>query len=223
MTSHIEIRPLSAKDLEAVERLKIGIFSSQPHSAMGRLPLETQIQVRVALNKATGNLPEQTIGAFDGPRLVGVTSFETAENLRFPRWKDAAVLLPLGLFGILRLLFVASLSYYPSNPREAYLHGLAIDADYRRRGIAERLMTATEQQALHMGKDFAVIMISQKNTASLNLVKKLDYHEIIYQRNFLRTFFLGEPEFIRLEKQITPVSHTDPDFLLEMAKDERND
>jgi len=223
MIDLIEIRPAAWKDLEAVERLKIRIFSSLPNSAMGRLPLETQLKVRLALNKATGNIPEQTMAAFDGARLVGVTSFETAENLRFPRLKDVAILSPLGLWGALRVWLVASLSYYPDQPREAYFHGIATESDYRHRGIAKRLMTAAEQQALHMGKDFAVVMVSRENTASINLMKKLGYHEVIYQRNILRTFFLGEPKFIRLEKQITPVLHTDPDFLSEMVKDERND
>ena len=205
MTSSIEIRPATRNDLEAVERLKIKIFSSQPHSALGQTSLEVQVKVRVALNEATGDLPEQTFGAFDGSRLVGVISFETANNLRLPKLKDFRILLPLGLWGILRLLFVATISYYPSRPREAYFHGIAIEPDYRRRGIAERLSMAAEQQALRMGKDLAVVIVSHENNASLKLTERLGYHEVVHGHNFVHTFFLGGPKFIRLEKQIVRV------------------
>jgi ribosomal protein S18 acetylase RimI-like enzyme len=206
MTSSIEIRLATRNDLDAVERLKIKIFSSQPHPAMGQLPLEVQVKVRLALNEATGNLPGQIFGAFDGSCLVGVTSFETAENLRFPKWKDFSILRPLGFWGILRLMFIVAISYYPSNPHEAYFHGTAIESEYRRRGIAEQLRMAAEQQALHMGKDLAVVIVSRENIASIKLAKKLGYHEVANRHNFLRPLFLGAPKFIRLEKQIVPRS-----------------
>jgi GNAT superfamily N-acetyltransferase len=206
MTNSIEIRPATRNDLDAVERLKIKIFSSQPHSAMGQLPLEVQVKVRLALNDATGNLPGQIFVAFDGPRLVGVTSFEIAENLRFPKWKDFSILRPLGFQGILRLMFIVAISYYPSDPREAYFHGTAIEPEYRRRGIAEQLRMAAEQQALRMGKDLAAVIVFRENIASLKLAKKLGYCEVVNQRNFLRSLFFGTPKFIRLQKQLIPCS-----------------
>jgi ribosomal protein S18 acetylase RimI-like enzyme len=205
MTSSIEIRPATRNDLDAVERLKIKIFSSQPHSAMGQIPLEVQVKVGLALLDAMGDIPGQTVVAFDGSYLVGVTSFETVENSRLPKLKDFSILLPLGFWGILRLVFAAVISHYPSNPHEAYFHGLAVEPGYRRRGIAEHLLVLAEQQALSMRKDLVVIIISKENTASLTLVKKLGYHEVVEQPNFLRALFLGAPKFIRLEKQICPV------------------
>jgi GNAT superfamily N-acetyltransferase len=206
MTSSIKIRPAIQNDLEKVERLKIEIFSSQPHSVMGQLPLEIQVKVRLALLNATGNIPGQTVVAFDGTHLVGVVSFETLENLRLPKLKDFSILRPLGFWSILRLVFVTIISYYPSNLHEAYFHGLAVEPGYRRHGVAECLLIAAEQQALHMGKDLAVIMVSRENIASLKLVEKLGYREVVEQPNFLRTFFFGAPKFIRLEKQIVPGS-----------------
>ena len=206
MTNTIEIRPATRNDLEAVERLKIKIFSSNSNSAMSQLPLEVQVKVRLALNEATGNLPEQVFVAFDGSRLVGVTSFETTANSRLPRWKNFSILWPLGFLGILRLLFVIATSYYPSDPREAYFYGTSIESDYRRRGIAKQLRMAAEKQAIRMGKDLAVVIVSHENIASLKLAKKLGYYEVARPRNFLRTLFLGSPKFIRLEKQIVPHS-----------------
>jgi ribosomal protein S18 acetylase RimI-like enzyme len=207
MTSSIEIRPAAWNDLDAAERLKIKIFSSQPNSAMGQLPLEVQVKVRLALLQATGNIPGQTIVALDGTHLVGVTSFEVAENLKLPKLKDFMILRPLGFWSILRMLFVATVSYHPNNPREAYFHGLAVEPGYRRHGVAERLLLAAEQQALLIGKNLAVSIVSRANIASLKLVKKLGYCEMVEQPNFLRTFLLGVPKFIRLEKQIVPGSN----------------
>lgn len=205
MTDEIEVRPATRGDLEAVEWFNLKIFSSQSHSAMGRTPVEVQTRVRLALREATGNVPEQTCLAFDGPSLIGIISFETADNRKLPPLRDFWILRPLGLWGAVRLVVVALLSYYPSDPREAYFHGIGVDPAYRRQRVAERLQLAAEQQALRMGKDLAVVLISYQNTPSLNFARKVGFCEVPRRRHFLRTLFLGTPRYARLEKRLTPI------------------
>lgn len=198
MNDMFEIRLATRDDLEAVEHLRIEIFSS----SLGQIPVDVQINVRRSLYEATDRLPEQTSVAFDGPDLIGATSFEIVENLKFPRLKDFSIFRPLGLRGALRLLFSATRSYYPSHPDEAYFYGTAIQPAYRGRGLAVRLRTVAEQQAIHMKKNLAVGLIARDNTSSLKLAKKLGFHEVPVQRNALLTFFLGPPQFIRIEKRL---------------------
>jgi RimJ/RimL family protein N-acetyltransferase len=68
---------------------------------------------------------------------------------------------------------------------------MSIEPDYRRHGIAEQLQRAGEQQALRMGKDLIVALISRENIPSLKLANKLGYCEAASRRSFLRTFFLA--------------------------------
>jgi GNAT superfamily N-acetyltransferase len=66
--------------------------------------------------------------------------------------------------------------------RKGWINRLAVDPDYRRRGLAARLIEAAEQELRGKGIHIFAALIEDYNTASLNLFQREGYrtHDIYY-------------------------------------------
>jgi ribosomal protein S18 acetylase RimI-like enzyme len=86
----------------------------------------------------------------------------------------------LGAFEDDRLIGVVILS---CEKRKGWINRLAVDPDYRRRGIAEALITESERTLGRHGVRIFCALVENENKASKKLFKKCDYVEhrdIIY-------------------------------------------
>lgn len=67
--------------------------------------------------------------------------------------------------------------------RKGWLNRLAVHPDYRRRGIASRLIAVTEEALRKRGRKIICTLIEEWNTESLQLFKKMGYEihrDILY-------------------------------------------
>jgi ribosomal protein S18 acetylase RimI-like enzyme len=196
----VQIRTATPADLAAVERLRLAAFSGSATSAWRGVPMETQLEVRLRLWKYTPDLLRGLLVGLDGDRLVGTVTVGT--TLRFaPRMLPA--LRPLGPARAARLVGVWALGHYEPPADEAFLTGLVVDPQFRRRAAGRELTAAAEDLARQWGKRYACVTVERTNTPSLRLVESLGYRIVpAHRRGPLHRLLRPEPTFVRAEKQL---------------------
>lgn len=199
----MEIRPATCADIEAVERLNLQVFAQDSIGLMNHLSFEAQLQMRINLRQTNKDPVAGLLVAIVDDRLVGSVEVETKEMSPHNRWTHLCALRPLGRLQALRALLVWMVVAYRPAPHEAYLHSLAIEADYRRQGLAWQLMLAAEQQARLYGKTLTVSLISPDNKPSLALVERCGYQQVQRRFTVLHRLLKREREFVRVEKTLT--------------------
>ena len=80
---------------------------------------------------------------------------------------------------------------------------MAVDEQYRRKGIAEALTIASFQKARQLGADKLILYSNRKNEAAIKLYEKLGFHHLavepgVYQRANIK-MELGIAEFFSLK------------------------
>jgi ribosomal protein S18 acetylase RimI-like enzyme len=100
-----------------------------------------------------------------------------------------------------RFLAVWALSYTVPPPDEAFLYGMVVHPDYRRRSAARSLTVAAEERSRQFGKRVTRLTVERTNTPSLRLVESLGYQAVAPPpRSRLRRMVAPEPTFIQFEK-----------------------
>jgi GNAT superfamily N-acetyltransferase len=196
-------------DIEAIEKLTLQAFLSTFRASLGDRPLETQLQVLVGLRRARRRPTEGVLVAVEGPALVGVMMWKTAETDTGYQSSRLRALSPLGLLGTLRFLLVTLTVYthYRPAPEEAYFYGLAVAPAYRRQGTGRALMQRAEGEARRAGKTLICSFIASQNLASRALCKELGHREVHVRKLPVRGLVLGEPEIIRVEKALSSLRY----------------
>ncbi len=85
------------------------------------------------------------------------------------------------------------------NPGYLYLSNLAVQAEYRRHGVAQQLLQACEQMALDWGFENIYLHVLENNPAARRLYRRAGYqlHEI---EAGMGTWLLGQPKQLFLRK-----------------------
>jgi ribosomal protein S18 acetylase RimI-like enzyme len=107
-------------------------------------------------------------------------------NLGFPRAVWATTLL--------------SYPRYSSTSSEAYIERLVVAPDFRRQGMARRLIAAAENFARDAGKKTVGLHVSGNNLPALLLYENEGYEEISRQHSYLTGYFLNIKDWLYLKK-----------------------
>lgn len=201
----MEIRAATLDDLEAVERLLIRTFSGQGRSVLGDMPEDRQVQVRLEMRRTA---PDPTAGllvAVDGPVVAGVVAMETAETAGLPGLATLRALRPLGLTGMARFFALSVATLYRPAPDEAYLLGMAVAPEYRRRGLAARLTQTAEEYARIRGKTTASLLVAPDNHASLELSRSCGYVEAPARSSLWRRMLPGHAPVVHMRRALAPL------------------
>ena len=98
---------------------------------------------------------------------------------------------------------MASRNPYSWLPRQEYLYisNLAVHADYRRRGIALKLLQVCDQIAQDWGFQTICLHVLETNTQARNLYGKAGY-QLQDTENDLKSFMFGQPRRLLLRKSL---------------------
>lgn len=90
---------------------------------------------------------------------------------------------------------------WPLSNRYLYLSNLAVQSDYRRQGIACKLLRECEKVAIQWGFTSIYLHVKENNTPARQLYERVGYRLKKVDFN-LGTFILGQPQTLFLGKQL---------------------
>jgi ribosomal protein S18 acetylase RimI-like enzyme len=158
----------------------------------------------VMLEHASGGVTSLVIEGYAPGELAGSVGVRTADSredvLARGLWKTLTRNL-----GFLRALWATTLLSYPrysSTSSEAYIERLVVSPDFRRQGIARRLLSAAEDLARDAGKTSVGLHVSGNNLAALRLYEGEGYEEVSRQRSLLTGYFLNIKDWLYLQKKL---------------------
>jgi GNAT superfamily N-acetyltransferase len=190
----------------AIASLVVEGFLDKFRSVYGRR-MDRSVKIMekwIRLEHASGGVVSLVIEGFAVADLAGSVGIRTSEsredivarglwriftrNLGFPRAVWASTLL--------------SYPRYSSTPSEAYIERLVVAPDFRRQGMARRLISAAEDFARDAGKKTVGLHVSANNLPALRLYEDEGYAEISRQRSYLTSYFLNIKEWLYLRKEL---------------------
>jgi ribosomal protein S18 acetylase RimI-like enzyme len=158
----------------------------------------------VVLEHASGGVTSLVIEGYGAGEIAGSVGVRTADSREDVLARGLWRTLERNL-GLPRALWATTLLSYPrysSVSSEAYIERLVVSPDFRRQGMARRLLAAAEDLARDAGKATVGLHVSGNNLAALRLYEGEGYEEISRQRSFLTGHFLNIKDWLYLKKEL---------------------
>ncbi len=157
----------------------------------------------IRLEHASGGVTSLVIEGY-AAELAGSVGVRTAESredvLSRGLWRAFSRNL-----GLPRAIWATTLLSYPrysSTSSEAYIERLVISPEFRRQGLARRLLAAAEEFARDAGKRTVGLHVSGNNLPALRLYDNEGYEEVSRQHSYLTDYFLNIKDWLYLKKEL---------------------
>ncbi len=200
------VRLAGAEEDPAIASLVVEGFLDKFRPVFGRR-MDRSVKVMekwISLEHASGGVTSLVIEGYAPGELAGSVGVRTADSredvLARGLWKTLTRNL-----GFPRALWATTLLSYPrysSTSSEAYIERLVVSPDFRRQGIARRLLSAAEHLARDAGKTSVGLHVSGNNLAALRLYEGEGYEEVSRQRSLLTGYFLNIKDWLYLQKKL---------------------
>jgi ribosomal protein S18 acetylase RimI-like enzyme len=158
----------------------------------------------IRLEHASGGVISLVIEGYSANELAGSVGIRTAESrediLARGLWRTLSRNL-----GFPRALWATTLLSYPrysSTSSEAYIERLVVSPDFRRQGMARRLLAAAEDIARDAGKNTVGLHVGGNNLPALRLYENEGYEEVSRQHSYLTGYFLNIKDWLYLKKEL---------------------
>ena len=200
------VRLAEAEEDPAIASLVVEGFLDKFRPVFGRrMDRSVKIMERwIRLEHASGGVTSLVIEGYAPGELAGSVGVRTADSredvLARGLWRTLTHNL-----GFPRALWATTLLSYPrysSTSSEAYIERLVVSPDFRRQGMARRLLSAVEDLARDTGKTSVGLHVSGNNLAALRLYEGEGYEEISRQRSLLTGYFLNIKDWLYLKKPL---------------------
>src|ERR671933_667142 len=158
----------------------------------------------IRLEHASGGVTSLVIEGYAAGEIAGSVGVRTAESreevLARGLWRTLSR--NLGLPRALWAMTLLSYPRYSSTSSEAYIERLVVSPDFRRQGMARRLLAAAEDLARDAGKRTVGLHVTGNNLGALRLYEAEGYVEVSRQRSLLTSYFLDIREWLYLKKEL---------------------
>jgi ribosomal protein S18 acetylase RimI-like enzyme len=158
----------------------------------------------IRLEHASGGVTSLVIEGYSTSDLAGSVGIRTADSredvLARGLWQTMSRNL-----GFPRAVWATTLLSYPrysATSSEAYIERLVVSPDFRRQGMARRLLAAAEVLARENGKRTVGLHVSGNNLPALRLYEDEGYEEVSRQHSFLTGYFLNIKDWLYLKKEL---------------------
>jgi ribosomal protein S18 acetylase RimI-like enzyme len=158
----------------------------------------------IGLEHASGGVTSLVIEGYSTTELAGSVGVRTAESREdvFARGLWRTFTRNLGLPRAVWATVLLSYPRYFSASSEAYIERLVVSPDFRRQGMARRLLAAAEDLARENGKKTVGLHVSGNNLPALRLYEHEGYEEISRQHSYLTGYFLNIRDWLYLKKKL---------------------
>jgi ribosomal protein S18 acetylase RimI-like enzyme len=158
----------------------------------------------IRLEHASGGVISLVIEGYAPGEIAGSVGVRTADSREDVLARGLWRTLTRNL-GLPRALWATTLLSYPrysSTSSEAYIERLVVSPDFRRQGMARRLLLAAEELARDSDKASVGLHVSGNNLAALRLYEGEGYEEVSRQRSLLTGYFLNIKDWLYLQKRL---------------------
>jgi ribosomal protein S18 acetylase RimI-like enzyme len=158
----------------------------------------------IRLEHASGGVTSLVIEGYSAGDVAGSVGIRTADSREDVLARGLWRTLERNL-GLPRAIWATTLLSYPrysATSSEAYIERLVVSPDFRRQGMARRLLAAAEDLARDAGKRTVGLHVSSNNLPALRLYEDEGYEEVSRQRSFLTGYFLNIRDWLYLKKEL---------------------
>jgi ribosomal protein S18 acetylase RimI-like enzyme len=200
------VRLAGAEEDPAIASLVVEGFLDKFRPVFGRR-MDRSVKVMekwIRLEHASGGVTSLVIEGYAPGEIAGSVGVRTADSREDVLARGLWRTLTRNL-GLPRALWATTLLSYPrysSTSSEAYIERLVVSPDFRRQGMARRLLLAAEDLARDSGKVSVGLHVSGNNLAALRLYEGEGYEEVSRQRSLLTGYFLNIKDWLYLQKRL---------------------
>ena len=200
------VRLAEAEEDPAIASIVVEGFLDKFRPVFGRR-MDRSVKVMekwIRLEHASGGVTSLVIEGYAPGEIAGSVGVRTADSREDVLARGLWQTLTRNL-GFPRALWATTLLSYPrysSTSSEAYIERLVVSPDFRRQGMARRLLLAAEDLARDAGKASVGLHVSGNNLAALRLYEGEGYEEVSRQRSLLTGYFLNIKDWLYLQKRV---------------------
>ncbi|NJK80172.1 MAG: GNAT family N-acetyltransferase [Chloroflexaceae bacterium] len=205
LLSDLIIRPARLADVTPILALHQEAFADKFGGAFGLAGVE---RGSAALTAAWQRQGEHALrGMFVAEwqqQVIATTTLRTWEmGDDDPITTELAFQQVLGLWGATRSMFALSLLSHQIERGEGFITDVAVQAQFRRQGVARLLLERAAEQARRLRKRYLSLYVSGSNTGAIRLYTEMGFRRKKARHSFLTWLFFRQRTWFYMCKDLT--------------------
>jgi len=136
-------------------------------------------------------------------RIIGIIDLVTSDNLKNYSRSLLTYIRYLGLARALKAFTLTRFEIPRLGPKTFYIDNLAVDKNYRKKGIAGKMLSFAEDIARKNDKSYLTLWVAADNKNAYNLYKKSGFTDISIRSFKMLDKYLGYRDWVYMKKDIS--------------------